>query len=144
MYYMAEPILNEAIIQDLKKTFEQLDAEVTVAVFTKKGENDQYNELAVQIITEIAGVDKRIKPEMHEIGDEDSKRYGVTSSPSLLICPDKYRIMFRGAPLGEEGRTLVMSLIMASTGQGAIREPSIKKLQKLNDRRQVKVFVSPT
>ncbi|MCK4911302.1 MAG: hypothetical protein KAR83_06655 [Thermodesulfovibrionales bacterium] len=141
---MAEPILNEAIIKDLKKAFEQLDAEVLVAVFTQKGANDQYNELAVQLITEIAGVDKRIKPEMHFIGDEDSKRHGVTSSPSLLISPDKYRIMFRGAPLGEEGRTLVMSIIMASTGQGTIREPSIKKLQKLNDRRQVKVFVSPT
>lgn len=144
MYYMAEPILNEAIIKDLKKAFEQLDAEVTVAVFTKKGLNDQYNELARQLITEISKVDKRIKPEFHEIGDEDSKRHGVSSSPTLLICPDKYRIMFRGAPLGEEGRTLVMSLIMASTGQGAIREPSVKKLQKLDDRRSVKVFVSPT
>ena len=141
---MAEPILNEAIIQDLKKSFEQLDAEITVAVFTKKGLNDQYNELTVQLITEIAGVDKRIKPEFHDIGDEDSKRYGVTSSPTLLICPDKYRIMFRGAPLGEEGRTLIMSIIMASKGQGSIRETSIKKLQKLDDRRQVKIFVSPT
>ncbi len=141
---MAEPILNEAIIQDLKKSFEKLDAEVTVAVFTKKGLNDQYNELTVQLITEIAEVDDRIKPEFHKIGDEDSKRYGVTSSPTLLICPEKYRIMFRGAPLGEEGRTLIMSLLMASTGHGSIREPSIKKLQKLDDRRQVKVFVSPT
>ena len=52
--------------------------------------------------------------------------------------------MFRGAPIGEEGRTLIMSLIMASMGRGSIREPSIKKLQKLEDRRQVKVFVSPT
>jgi len=141
---MAEPILNEAIIKDLKKSFEQLDSEVTVAVYTKKGLNDQYNEITVQLITEIAGVDGRIKPEFHKIGDEDSKRYGVTSSPTLLISPEKYRIMLRGAPLGEEGRTLVMSLIMASTGQGAIREPSIKKLQKLEDSRQVKVFVSPT
>ncbi len=144
MYYMADPILNEAIIQDLKKAFEQLEAEVTVAVFTQKGANDQYNDIASQLITEISGVDKRIKPEMHEIGDEDSKRHGVTSSPTLLICPEKYRIMFRGAPLGEEGRTLVMAIIMASTGRGTIRETSIKKLQKLKDRRLVKVFVSPT
>jgi thioredoxin reductase (NADPH) len=52
--------------------------------------------------------------------------------------------MFRGAPLGEEGRTLVMSMILASTGQGALKESSVKKLQKLDERRLVKIFVSPT
>ncbi len=141
---MADKILNDAIVKDLKTSFEQLDSEVTVSVFTKKGENDQYNELTRQLITEIAEVDGRIKPEFHEVGGAESERFGVHSSPTLLICPDKYRIMLRGAPLGEEGRTLVMALIMASNGRGAIREPSVKKLQKLEDRRLVKVFVSPT
>jgi thioredoxin reductase (NADPH) len=141
---MAEPILNEEVIKDLKKAFEQLEGEVTVSLFTQKGLNDQYNEIARQLITEIAAVDKRIKPEFHETGGEEAQRYGISGSPTLLICPEKYRIMFRGAPLGEEGRTLVMSLILASTGQGAVQESSVKKLQKLKDRRLIKVFVSPT
>ncbi len=141
---MAERMLNDEIVKDLQTSFKQLEAEVKVYVFTKKGENDQYNELATQLITEIAEVEGRIKPEFHKVGGKESERFGVHSSPALLVCPDKYRIMFRGAPLGEEGRTLVMALIMASTGHGAIREPSVKKLQRLEDRRLVKVFVSPT
>jgi thioredoxin reductase (NADPH) len=141
---MAEPVLNEETIRDLKTAFDQLDAEITVSVFTKKGENDQYNQIATQLIEEISGVDSRIKSEFHDIGDAESERLGVQSSPTTLICPDKYRIMFRGAPLGEEGRTLVMSMILASTGQGALKESSVKKLQKLDERRLVKIFVSPT
>lgn len=141
---MADRILNDAIVKDLKTAFEQLESEVNVFVFTKEGENDQYNELASQLIREIAAVDSRIKPEFHKVGGKESERFGVHSSPALLVCPDKYRIMFRGAPLGEEGRTLVMALIMASSGRSAIREPSVKKLQRLEDRRLVKVFVSPT
>ena len=141
---MAEKIFNDEIIKDLKKAFEQLDSDVTISVFTKKGENDQYNELATQLITEIAAIDSRVKPEFKKMDSKEAKSHGVQSSPTLLICPDKYRIMFRGAPLGEEGRTLIMSLIMASNGRGAIHESSIKKLQGLDDRRSIKVFVSPT
>ena len=141
---MAEKIITEDLIKDIKKAFEQLGGPVTVAVFTSKDKGDEYSRLARQLIEEISEVDERIRPEFHETGDKASKKYGVAVSPTILISPEKYKIMFRGAPLGEEGRTLIMALIMASTGRGALHEPSAHKLQKLEDRRLVKVFVSPT
>jgi len=141
---MAEKMLDKEVIADLKKAFEQLGGPVGVAVFTSRDKEDEYSKFARQLISEVAEVDDRVKAEFHFLGDEASEHHGIHFSPTLLIGPDKYKIMFRGAPLGEEGRTLVMSLIMASTGRGALHEYSANKLQGLTERRLVKVFVSPT
>jgi thioredoxin reductase (NADPH) len=53
-------------------------------------------------------------------------------------------IRFTGAPLGEEGRSLVLSIIMASTRGIAITPESYKRLQDLAEPRRVQVYVSPT
>jgi thioredoxin reductase (NADPH) len=96
------------------------------------------------LIKEIAEVDKRIKPEFHKVGDAASKKYGVTRSPTLLVTPDKYSIRFTGAPLGEEGQSLIMSIMMASIGQSVVSDDSRLRLKKLKEKRHVLIFTSPT
>ena len=140
-----KPILNEQAIKDLREGFTNLREPVTVAVFTKAGLNDQYNKVCTRLITEIAAVDGRIRAEFHDIGGEASGRYGVELSPTVLIAPDRYKIRFTGTPLGEEGQTLVMSLILASSGKASVLSPgSVKKLETLGEKRHVTVYVSPT
>lgn len=141
---MAEEILTSVMKESLKESFRQLRDDVTLMAFTKKGTNDQFNDFTVRFVKEISGLDSRIKAELHEIGDALSEKYNVQRSPTLLISPEKYSIRYTGAPLGEEGRSFVMSVIMASTGQGIISEGSKERLNKLKDRRHVRVFVSPT
>ena len=139
-----EKILTDQLKDEVKKGFKQLKDDVVLAVFTKKGVNDSYNEMLTALIKEIAEVDGRVKPEFHKVGDAESEKFGVTRSPTLLVSPDRYNIRFTGAPLGEEGRTLIMSIIMASTGRGAISEDSRERLGRLKDKRHVRIFTSPT
>jgi thioredoxin reductase (NADPH) len=141
---MAEEIITESMRESLKESFKALAGDVNMHVFTKKGSNDQYNDLTVQVIREIAETHPKIKAHFHELGDEDSKKYDVRRSPTLLISPEKYNIRFTGSPLGEEGRSLVMAIIMASTGQTIASEDSRKRLDRLKEKRHVRVFVSPT
>ncbi len=141
---MAEEIMTKDMRESLKESFTVLAGDVNVHVFTRKGENDQFNELTVRIVQEIAKIDEKIKAHFHTIGDEESKRYGVQRSPTVLISPEKYSIRFTGSPQGEEGRSLVMALIMASTGQAIASEDSKTRLARLKEKRHVRVFVSPT
>lgn len=141
---MEKRFLTEEVIKDLRESFKLLAEDVTVAVFTREGANQKYNEVATQLVTEIAEVEPRIKAEIHNIGDETSSRYGVQRSPTILVAPEKYNIRFTGAPLGEEGRSFVTALIMASTGKSTMRPESSAKINNLNDKRDVRVYVSPT
>lgn len=139
-----EEVVTGEMRASLKESFKALKDDVTLHVFTKKGVNDQFNELASQVIREIAKVDPKTKAQFHKIGDEASKKYGVERSPTVLISPEKYNIRFTGSPLGEEGRSLVMAIIMASTGQTIASDASRKRLSRLKEKRHVRVFVSPT
>jgi thioredoxin reductase (NADPH) len=130
--------------ESLKESFKALAGEVNIHVFTKKGSNDPFNDLTTQVIREIAKTHPKIKAHSHEVGDKDSKKYDVRRSPTILISPEKYSIRFTGSPLGEEGRSLVMAIIMASSGQTIISEDSRKRLDRLKEKRHVRVFVSPT
>ena len=141
---MAEPILTDDLRKDLKKTFKRLKDDVVLAVFTDNSKNSEYNKIAIQMMKEFAEVDKRLKLQMHSLGDEASKKYNVTRSPTILVNPDRYNIRFTGAPLGEEGRTFVLALIMASTGLGLISEGAVERLKGLKEKRHVRIFVSPT
>jgi thioredoxin reductase (NADPH) len=141
---MEKEILSADMRSTLHENFKLLREPVTLVLFTKEGVNDQYNDIARELITEIAGLEPKIRAEFHAVGDEASEKYGVHRSPTLLIEPEKYHIRFTGAPLGEEGRTLVLAIIMASTGQPAITEDSVERLGHVAEKRHVRVFVSPT
>ena len=142
---MDKPIVTEEVKKDLLESFRNLAEPVTIAVFTKEGVNDQYNKIATQLITEMAAVDGRISAEFHSIGDKPSEKYNVLRSPTVMIAPDRYDIRFTGTPLGEEGRSLVMAIILASSSKAAVLSAeSVKKLEELNEKRHVTVFVSPT
>lgn len=142
---MDKPLVTEEVKKDLRENFKHFKDPVAIAVFTEEGVNDQYNKIAKQLMSEIAAVDGKLSVEFYNIGDEASEKYGVKRSPTILIAPDKYRIRFTGTPLGEEGRTLVLALILASIGKAPMLKPEFeKRLPELKESRDVRVFVSPT
>jgi len=138
----------EPIPEDIKKllsdTFKDLVNEVKIEVFTTKGINDAFNEATVLLMKALAGLTPKIQVAFFEVGDEQSGKRNVLRSPTLLIDPDKYRIRFTGSPLGEEGRSLILAILMASTRGIVLSEESLKKLIQLRERREIQVFVSPT
>ncbi len=142
--HMEQELITEDIKKILRDTFKDLKDEVLVEVYTKDGANDTFNEIAVGLVKAISELTDKIKPRFSRIGDEASKSRKVFRSPTVLIAPDKYAIRYTGAPVGEEGRSFIMALIMASTGKTFISDDSRQRLKRLKDKRHVMVFVSPT
>lgn len=143
---MAQELIPEDIKQTIRQTLlETLKEDVVLEVYTRDGKNDKYNEAAVSLVKMLAELSGKLKVSFHTIGDEQSVKRNVTRSPSVLIAPDAYRIRYTGAPMGEEGRSFLTAIVMASTGKPLLSEPSISKIaEQLHEKRDIQVFVSPT
>lgn len=143
---MAQELIPDEVKQTLKETFQKtLKDDVIIEVFTEKGKNDQFNDSAVDLVKALALLSDKLKASFHSIGDDQSVKRNVTRSPSILIAPDKYRLRYTGAPMGEEGRSFLTAIMMASTGKPLFSESSIKQIaEQLHEKRDIQVFVSPT
>jgi thioredoxin reductase (NADPH) len=137
-------IINDDIKKILAETFKALRDEISIEVFLKKGVNDAFNEAVETLIKILPEISPLIKVNFFEVGDEQSLRRNVLLSPTVLIEPDKYSIRFSGAPIGEEGRSLILTLLMASTGSVILKPESVARLAGLKEKRNIEVFVSPT
>ncbi len=128
----------------LQEEFAQLQSPVTIMVFTDDRENKPFNDFCLALISELSEITDKIRPVVETLSGDLAKKHGVTRSPTILLQPDKYDIRFTGAPAGEEVRTLMISILMASTGNTVLSDASRKRLGDLNEKRAIKVFVSPT
>jgi thioredoxin reductase (NADPH) len=142
-------IEQELIPEDVKKVIKdtflsEMKDEVVLEVYTQAGKNDSFNEAAVQLVKTFAELSPKIKASFHTVGDEQSRKRGVLRSPTIIISPDKYRIRYTGAPLGEEGRSFLVTVLMVSTGKSILSPPSVEKISRLKENRDIQVFVSPT
>lgn len=133
----AKKVIRDQFFKDLKE-------DVAIEVFTLSGMNDKYNEAAVGLVRSLASLSSKIRASFHTVGDPQSIRRGVTRSPSVLIAPDAFRMRFTGAPVGEEGRALLVAILMASTRGVNLSEQALQRLSGLKDRREIQVYVSPT
>ncbi len=141
-----QQVIPEDVKRAIKETFDQgLREDIIIEVYTRKGTNDQFNDATIALVRSLAELSDKLKVSYHTIGDEQSANRNVTRSPSVLIAPDKYHIRYTGAPVGEEGRSFMITLIMASTGNTILTAPAVEKIrEQLHDKREVRVFVSPT
>ena len=65
-------------------------------------------------------------------------------APTLVIAPDRYNIRWIGAPMGEEARTFLELLMLVGSGNSNASDQSLKVLERIEDPRPVKVFISPS
>lgn len=143
---MAQEVLPDEAKKVIKETFlKGLKDDVAIEVFTKAGVNDQFNETAVSLVKAFAELSDKLKPSFYTLDDAQAAKRNVVRSPTLLVAPDKYRIRYTGAPLGEEGRSFLVALLMASGNAGIFTETAAAKIaDQLKEKRDIQVFVSPT
>ena len=143
---MAQPeMIPDDVKQSIKDTFfSKMQDDVVIEVYTLAGMNDQYNDATVGLVKGLASLSEKIKPSFYTVGDPQSIKRNVTRSPTVLIAPDKYQMRYTGSPLGEEGKSLIVGIMMASTGGTVFSEESVKKLAALKEKRHIQVFMSPT
>ena len=127
----------------LEELFAKFTGEVRFAVFTQEGVNDPYNEYTHKFIGDLVHLGDKVTAEYHELGSDAAKEHEVKHSPTLLINPGEYNLRFTGAPLGEEGRALVETMLYVSAGKSTMSETSRQVLAELATPRTIKVFTTP-
>ncbi|TET46024.1 FAD-binding protein [candidate division TA06 bacterium] len=128
--------------QTLFEMFKEMKEKVVLEVFTKKGENDPYNDVTVKFTRDLAKLSSKIQVNLNSVADAKSKKYDVASSPTVLINPEQYRIRYTGAPAGEEGRSFIETIMLVSRRQSGLSKASKEILSKLSEKRNVQVFVT--
>jgi thioredoxin reductase (NADPH) len=123
-----EDVLGEETKEILRESFRILQEKVVLELFTKEGENVQFNDLTEKLLKAIAALSDKIETRFNHIGDERSKKFNVTRSPTVLFNPETYQIRYVGAPIGEEGRSFIQTLLRVSLRDSTLSPQSKAKL----------------
>ena len=131
-------------IKQLKITFEKMPHDIELLLFTQKGKEDVFAEGTRQIVRAFRELTPRIRLREYGLDHKMATKYQIEHSPTLLIAPDRYGIRWLGAPLGEEARTFLETILMVGSGMSGLSDQSKKVIAKIDSPRQIKVFVSPS
>ena len=134
----------EAYLKQLKSTFEKFPNDIQLYLFTAKGHDDVFANANRQVIRAFRELTDKITLREYDLDHELAQKWNVTSSPTLLIAPENYSIRWLGAPMGEEARTFLETLILVGLGQSNLSDQSLKVIKKIDSPRNIKIFVSPT
>ena len=134
----------QEFLNQLTKTFKQLPNDIPLFMFTEKGRDDIFCQTNRQIIRAFRELSPKITFREYNLDHELAKKWKVVHSPTLLIAPESYSIRWLGAPMGEEGRTFLETLILVGLGKSNLSEQSQNTIKKIDSSRRIKVFVSAT
>ena len=134
----------QEFLNQLTKTFKQLPNDIPLFMFTEKGRDDIFCQTNRQIIRAFRELSSKITFREYTLDHELAKKWNVVHSPTLLIAPESYSIRWLGAPMGEEARTFLETLILVGLGKSNLSEQSQNTIKKIDSSKRVKVFVSAT
>ena len=134
----------ENFMRQLSQTFEKLPYDLPIYMFIRKGQDDVYAQTNRQIVRAFRELSSKITFREYFLDHELAQKWNIEHSPTLLIAPERVNIRWVGAPLGEEGRTFLETLIFVGMGKSNLNEQTQRVLQRIDSPRNVKVFVSAT
>jgi thioredoxin reductase (NADPH) len=134
----------QAFLQQLKQTFGSLPNKIPIFLFVQRGKEDVFVDACRQVIRAFRSLTDKITLKEYYLDHEMADKWRVDSSPTLVIDPDHYNIRWIGAPMGEEGRSFLEAMLLIGAGKSDLSDQSQQVLQRLQEPRKVKVFVSPT
>lgn len=128
----------------LRELFGRLKDPVAIELFTRPGLNDKFNEFCEKFTRDLARISDKIT--VHRFGPDDPRwaEAAIESSPEMLVAPDRYKLRFTGSPAGEEARSFIETILLASTGESGLSQVAKDLLVELEEPREAVVFVSPT
>jgi thioredoxin reductase (NADPH) len=139
-----EALISEDTKKLVQKELDHMKEPVTIVAVLSDEHNKPFSDFCRRLITELAGLTDKIRPIFDAPGGETAKKYRITRTPTLMIDPDRYAIRYTGAPAGEEARTFLLAILMASAGKSVLSDKSRQRLADLKENRTIKVFVSLT
>ncbi len=136
--------MNQQFMAQLRATFEQLPHDITLYLFTQKGQVDPFTDTTRQVVRAFRQLSPRISFREYSLDHAKATEWKVDRHSTLLISPERYNIRWIGAPMGEEGRTFLELLILVGLGQSGLSDQSLRVVDRISDPTNIKVFVSPT
>jgi glutaredoxin-like protein len=140
------PILEEKVLNDVKKALQNMKSEVRLVLFTQSFECGYCKETH-QLVEELVSTNDLLKMEVHkfESDPEAVKKYGVDKIPALGVMGEKdYGIWFYGIPAGYEFSSLLSAILMVSTKIVKLGDATKQFLDNLAKPVHMQVFVTPT
>jgi len=134
----------ENFMRQLRETFDKLPNDIPLYMFVDRGDDNVYTQTNRQIVRAFREMSSRITFREYYMDNELAGKWNVDRSPTLLIAPERYNIRWLGAPVGEEGRIFLETLIFAGMGKSNLNQQTLGVLDKIDTPRNIKVFVSAT
>jgi thioredoxin reductase (NADPH) len=134
----------EQFMRQLAQTFEKLPHDIPIYMFVEKGRDDVFVQTNRQIVRAFRELSSKVTFREYGFDHELARKWDVQYSPTLLIAPERVNIRWLGAPMGEEGRTFLETLIFVGLGKSNLNEQTLGVLKKIDSPRNLKVFVSAT
>jgi len=128
----------------LQEMFRDMPYEIPVLLFARKNAKDPFVQAAREVIGVIRAVTPKITLNEYELDHDLARKWNIVRSPTLLFDPDRTRIRWMGAPLGEEGKTFIQLISMLGFRNSGISDQSRKILARIKTPRKVRIFVSVT
>lgn len=140
----AERAAMEQLQTQLKSIFKDLPHEVPLILFAQPGKNDLFSAACRFLVRAVREVTPRVTLREYDLKHSMAKKMGVNRAPTLVLDPDRYKIRWLGAPIGEEAKTFVEAVLMMGNRSSGLSQESMKILGKITSPREVKLFVSPS
>jgi thioredoxin reductase (NADPH) len=132
------------VMNQIKKLFETMPYDIDLFMFSKTSDDNIFTQANRQVVRAFRELTSRIAFREFDLEHDLARKWNVYNSPTLMISPERYFIRWLGAPLGEEGRTFLETLLLVGQGQSHLSEQALKVLKRIDTPRNIKVFVSPT
>jgi thioredoxin reductase (NADPH) len=130
--------------QEIRKLFQNLSREIPIFLFTQPGQNDVFCDYAKQAIRFFRQTTDKIVLREFNLDHKNASKWKVDRSPTIIFDPKNYNIRWLGAPLGEEARIFLETILLLGSRQSGLNEQAVKVLQRIDSPKNVKVFVSST
>ena len=138
------PMTEGEIMDQLGRAFRNLPNDIELVLVSDRTNDDAFTQANRQVIRVFRDLSDRISFREYDLDHELAQKWNVDSAPTLVISPETYNIRWLGAPVGEEGRCFLETLLRVGLGKSQLSEQAKRVVRKIDDPRHLKIFVSPS
>ena len=139
-------LLNDKVMEQVKKEFENLVGPVKLVNFTQELECEFCSDTR-RLIEEVASLSPRLSVEVYnfQIDRDKVQAYGIDKIPATVVVGAKdFGVRFYGIPSGYEFSSLVGSILDVSLGSSGLSQATRDALRAIRQPVHIQVFTTPT
>lgn len=133
-------LIDEQTKKRLIKKLSLMKRTVKVLIFLNESHEC---EIVKQLMKELAEIsDHKIKPIFLNLNSKEAKIYRVKKAVTVFVEPGKYKIIYKGAPLGQEVWAFIETIVQVSRDESKLSDKSKEKLKALDKIKRVQILVT--